>query len=128
MFKRGMRRMWRMVSASVLICVAGSLAETGMVLLKRLDDPASSTDGAIVLKYLSSGTELVLEDCCSKHAKFSPDGRTVAFSVRRAGLYTIDIDGRNRATFEGMGEVTQWCANGYLYRNGSRIREPFLYR
>ena len=102
------------------------LAQQGMMLLMRPDP--ESNQGAIVLRYLSSGTEVVLEDCCNGNAKFSPDGKkVVTHYFPQPGtnqLYIYNIDGSGRTLAYSRAKLTQWAANGYIYVPGmSRFPE-----
>ena len=112
------------VLASVLGCVCGSFAAVseGMVLLNRHDDPTDNgSDGALVLKYLSDGREVVLEDCCAGRATFSPDGKKVAFVPSSGGTYTMNLDGSDRREITASGtsfKFLDWCTNGYMYCKG----------
>ncbi len=102
----------------LLAWVFTSVAEQGMVLLKR--EQPGENGGQLVLKYVSDGREVVLEDCCVRGAKFSPDGKQLAIWYWPRNNYVINIDGSGRTSFGSGAHVCQWCANGYIYSKGGR--------
>lgn len=122
-----MYRVIRHAVCALLSCVALSMAlETeGMVLLRAVEDNASK----LIVKYLSTGSEVIIQDGRVSTACFSPDGRKVVyhhvtdpnqFDQRRKDMYTMNTDGSDRIkvmTSQGYTAtgIPNWCTNGYIY-------------
>lgn len=113
---------------ATLLCASTAtfgLETEGMVLYATEEGDASK----LIVKYLSTGQTVTIQDGRVLSACFSPDGRKVAYlhnpdpdewNQRRKELYTMDIDGANRVktmTSRGFtaGGMPQWCTDGYIY-------------
>ncbi len=105
------------VMACVCACAHNGFALDAMVLLMRPDDGSLSyngTPGALVLRYMSTGEEIELVGCCVQSAKFSPDGKKVAYKDG-GGTHTINIDGSGGTSLSQVDKVREWCADGRIY-------------
>lgn len=91
--------------------------DTGMVLLHTSASEEAGYEGSgnLVIRHLSTGDSIVLQDGGVRAAVFSPNGQKVAY-WDGSGIHTVNVDGTERqlVTSDGSAEMA-WCTNGYIY-------------
>lgn len=109
---------------------ARATVDSGMVLLYQDVPGGKFGGGKIMVKYLSTGKVVTIQNGGAAHAVFSDDGRRIAFGytgLKSGGRYTrcekatINVDGSDRRFVYAFGYGGanafrhEWCSNGYLY-------------
>lgn len=109
---------------STLVLPAQAVLDSGMALIY------TESNGGLLIRYLSTGTEVPIVGANVRHAAFSPDGMKVCYLRQDvATLRTVNIDGTNDVEIAtdcgGARGTPQWCTDGYIYwEKGKLYRVP----
>lgn len=95
-----------------------SALNSGMALIGIAGDEGEGDK--LVVRYLSTGRQVVIAGGNVRHATFSPDGKKAAYLRSDAAyLHTVNIDGTNDTIIAtdcgGARGTPQWCSDGYIY-------------